>query len=115
MDHIKLPQPNLQKLRESFNNINSVYRSWVEVELQMQIASPPGAPLPGKPPAKPRVLIEQANMFQEVFEKLVDNEEYLQNLEWTLICYMTSLSEYEITAETFLNELFIKTLVHQLH
>jgi len=113
LDHIKLPKPSLQKLQESFNHINSVYRVWAEAELQMQTASPVSAPPPGKPPVPPRVLICQVDIYQHILQKLIDKDELLQNMEWALISYITSLSEYGIPTEPVLNELLIKILVRR--
>lgn len=49
-------------------------------------------------------------MYREIFQKL-DAENELQKLEWTLIAYLTSLSEQGIPAQHNLNELIITTLV----
>ncbi|KAK5642592.1 hypothetical protein RI129_008759 [Pyrocoelia pectoralis] len=113
LDHIQLPKPSLFKLQDSFNHINSVYRTWAEAEIQMQTASPVSAPPPSKPPAPPRVLISQSDIYYNILQKLMDNDEQLQNLEWALTCYITSLSEYCIPTELLLNELLIKTLVQR--
>lgn len=110
MQHLKLEKPPLRKLQESFNHINAVYRNSINEELQMQIASPADAPLPSKSYSTPAVLIDQNNMFHNVFQKL-DSEEELKMLEWVLIAYLTSLSEHGIAAQHNLNEMLVTTLV----
>lgn len=79
----------------------------------MQIASPPDVPLPSKSYSAPTVLIDQNNMFHNVFQKL-DTEEELKKLEWVLVAYLTSLSEHGIAAQHNLNELLVTTLVRIL-
>lgn len=111
VDQIKLKQPSLQKLEESFNYINGVYRKWAETQLQTQIASPANATLPNHLPLMPRVLINQSDFYKFVLQELMDKDQHLQNVEWALMKYMTSLSEYGIPVEIYLNELLISTLV----
>ncbi|KAF5284063.1 hypothetical protein FQR65_LT13609 [Abscondita terminalis] len=113
LEHIQLPKPLLYKLQESFDHINSVYRVWADAQILMQTASPVSAPPPSKPSVPPRVLITQSDMYHYIFQKLMMNDDYLQNLEWALISYMTSLSEYCIPVEFSLNELLIKILVQR--
>lgn len=109
LDAIRHPKPPLDKLQESFNHINNIYRDSLEAELQSHTASPPGAPYLKSPPP-PRVLIDQMDMYNEIYQKL-DLETDLEKLEWTLISYMTSLFEQGIPAQHNLNELLITTLV----
>lgn len=111
---MKLEKPPLKKLQESFNHINAVYRDSINEELQMQIASPVNAPAPPKSYSTPAVLIDQNNMFHNVFQKL-DSEEELKKLEWVLIAYLTSLSENGIAAQHNLNELLVTSLVILLY
>ncbi|RZC37354.1 C18orf8 -like [Asbolus verrucosus] len=110
LETIKQPKPPLDKLQESFNHINTVYRDCLEAELQSHTASPPGAPFTFKTPTPPRVQIDQMDIYNEIFQKL-DTEKDLGKLEWTLISYMTSLFEQGILAHHNLNELIITTLV----
>ncbi|KAF5279065.1 hypothetical protein FQA39_LY05743 [Lamprigera yunnana] len=112
LEQLQQPKPLLYKIQESFNHINSVYRIWAETEIQMQTASPVSAPPPGKPPPPPRVLINQSDVYHHLFQKLM-NTDHLQNTEWALVSYMTSLSEYCIPAEFSLSELLIKILVQR--
>lgn len=107
---MKVEKPQLKKLQESFNHINTVYRNSINEELQMQIASPPDAPLPSRSQTNPAVLIDQNDMFHNVFQKL-DTEGELKKLEWVLVAYLTSLSEHGIAAQHNLNELLVTTLV----
>lgn len=107
---MKQDKPPLRKLQESFHHINSVYRNWIDAELQTQMASPAGAPLPQKFHTDYSLLMDQNHMFHNVFRKLESDEE-LQKLEWVLIAYLTSLSEFEISAQHNLNELLVTILV----
>lgn len=109
LEAVKQPKPPLDKLQESFNHINNVYRECLEAELQSHTASPPGAPYLKSPPL-PRVQIDQMDMYNEIFQKLEADKD-LGKLEWTLISYMTSLFEQGIPAQHNLNELLITTLV----
>lgn len=110
MDNIKQQRPPLDKLQESFNHINSVYRDWLEIELQNLSASPANVPLSTKCATPPRVLIDQDDMYNEIFQKL-DSEKDLRKIECLLIAYMTSLAEYSIPPQHNLNELLVTNLV----
>lgn len=111
MESARLPKPPLEKLQESFNHINIVYRKWAESEIQMQMASPSGAPLPPRTQnTSPRVLIDQLDIYANIFQKL-DTEEFLKNLEWLVIAYVTSLTQHNIPVQHSINELVITTHV----
>ncbi|XP_076262883.1 regulator of MON1-CCZ1 complex protein bulli isoform X2 [Rhynchophorus ferrugineus] len=109
---ISQPKPPLDKLQESFNHINFVYRDWAENELQSQLASLPSAPLTNTKLVQPRVLIDQNCMFEEIFQK-INTENDLRKTEWILISYMSSLSEFGITAQHNMNKLLVMTLAKQ--
>ncbi|CAH1992180.1 unnamed protein product [Acanthoscelides obtectus] len=102
----------LDKLQESFNHINCVYRDWYESEIQSQMASPPSAPITIKSTVKPRVLIDQDDIYNELFLKL-DPEKDVEKMEWLLVSYLTSLSECNIIAQENLNKLLIHVLARQ--
>ncbi|XP_060521018.1 regulator of MON1-CCZ1 complex isoform X2 [Cylas formicarius] len=106
-------KPPLQDLRESFDHINRVYSNWLEREMQSQVASPVNAPYPSpKNELCPRVLIDQDTVYNDVFEKLISDQD-LQKLERVLIIYLTSLSESGLTLQQNLNELLIRILARQ--
>lgn len=107
---MKQPNLELKKIQDSFNHINSVYRSWAEIEIQAQTASPAGAPLPVKTHSPPPVLIDQMDMHNNIFQKL-DTENYLERLEWILVAYLNSLFYYAIPTIHNINELLVTTLV----
>lgn len=109
LDAIIQPKPFLDKLKICFNYINNTYRESLEAELQSHTASPPSAPYTKIPPPT-RVLLDQMDFYNEIFQKL-DAEKELEKLEWVLISYMTSLAEQGIPAQHNLNELIITTLV----
>lgn len=104
------PKPPLEKLQESFNHINSVYRKWAESEIQLQIASPSGTSTPTRTPNSIRVLIDQMDIYTNILQKL-DTKNYLRKLEWLLITYVTSLSEHNIPVQHNINELIITVYV----
>ncbi|XP_017768331.1 PREDICTED: uncharacterized protein C18orf8 homolog [Nicrophorus vespilloides] len=112
-DNITIARPLLKKLQESFNHINNVYRVWVENELQNQTAVPASAPIQNfKPNTPPPVLIDQMDFYNSIAQKL-DTQDQFAKLEWVLIAYLTSLSEYSISAQHNLNELLLTTLVRR--
>lgn len=110
LDHIKSNLTDLIKIRESFNYINLVYRNWLELELQSQIASPPNVQVATNSNPPPVYTINQEELYENVFICL-DTEDQLGKLEWVLTAYMTSLSELNIPASHNINELLITTLV----
>lgn len=110
LDNINQQKPPLDKLQESFNHINCVYRDWLEIELQNLSASPANVPILTRCTTPPRVLIDQNDIYNEIFQKL-DSEKDLRKIECLLIAYMTSLSEYSISPQHNLNELLITNLV----
>ncbi|KAJ8967739.1 hypothetical protein NQ317_010800 [Molorchus minor] len=112
LENIKQEKPTLHKIQTAFNHINSVYRDWVETELQNMSATPPGAPLSIKPVTPVRVLIDQKEMHTKIFQKL-GSEMNLKKLEWVLIAYITSLSEYSIPTQYDINELLVIILASQ--
>lgn len=110
LESITQPKPPLEKLKESFDHINSVYRKWAEAEIQMQMASPSGASPPARPTNQTRVLIDQLDIYTNILQKL-EAEGSLRKLEWVLVSYITSLSEHNIPVQHSINELTITTYV----
>lgn len=111
LESITQPKPPLEKLQESFNHINSVYRKWAEIEIQMQTASPSGTSIPTRTtPNSVRVLIDQVDVYSNILQKL-DTDDCLRKLEWVLITYVTSLSENNIPVQHNINELIITVYV----
>ncbi|XP_030746483.1 regulator of MON1-CCZ1 complex [Sitophilus oryzae] len=114
LDTITQDKPPLEKLNESFNHINFVYRDWAENELQSTLASsPPSVPLPeSKTNNQPRVFIDQNCMTEEIFQK-INSEDDLTKTERILTSYLSSLAEYGISAQYNLNKLLVTTLAKQ--
>lgn len=110
LENAKHTKPPLEKLQESFNYINSVYRKWAEAEIQMQMASPSGTTVPTRIPNSVRVLIDQMDVYTNILQKL-DTDDCLRMLEWVLITYVTSLSEHNIPVQHNINELIITVYV----
>ncbi|KAK9870433.1 hypothetical protein WA026_008003 [Henosepilachna vigintioctopunctata] len=110
---IRQKEPPLEKIREAFNYINREYRTWLEIVLQNQTASPAHDPIRSKPIANGNIIIvDQIEIFNEIFLKL-DEESEINKLEWVLIAYLTSLFEYDIKALQNMNELLVTTLVRR--
>lgn len=59
-----------------------------------------------------QVLITQDDVYNEIFHKLVPDME-LCKVERLLLCYITSLSEYNIPVQYNINELLVTTLARQ--
>ncbi|CAG9833503.1 unnamed protein product [Diabrotica balteata] len=113
MNHINQEKLQLDKLQESFTHINNIYRDFIEAELQPNIASPANVPVtPKSTQQKPRVLITQEDMMNEIFQKL-DTEKDMAKIEWLLVSYLTSLSECSILTQYNLNELLVTCLARQ--
>ncbi|KAJ8915777.1 hypothetical protein NQ315_004589 [Exocentrus adspersus] len=112
LDNINQPKPPLDKLQESLNHINSVYRDWLEIELQNLSAAPVNASFSPKSITPPRVVIDQNDIYNEIFQKLDSNKD-LRKTECLIISYMTSLSEYSIPPQHIINELLIINLARQ--
>ncbi|CAH0546234.1 unnamed protein product [Brassicogethes aeneus] len=112
LESIKQEKPDLYKIQEAFNHINSVYRSWADETVLNQMANSPGVPIPSRTTPNTRVLIDQEDIFDGIFVKL-DNEDDLGKLEWVLLSYITSLAEYGIAVNHNLNELTVTTLARR--
>lgn len=95
----------MDKLNESFNHINLVYRDWVDNELQSQSGC-----LQYKNVLPPRVLIDQNVMFEEIFQK-IGSESDLRKTETLLLVYFNSLAERGIPSQFNLNKLLVSSLV----
>ncbi|XP_019762758.2 regulator of MON1-CCZ1 complex [Dendroctonus ponderosae] len=108
-DAIKADKPDMNKLQESFNHINLVYRDWVDREVQNQSVCPASA---SKNQSSPRVLIDQNAMFEEIFQTMSADADLLK-IERVLVCYLTSLAEYGIPVQFNLNKLLVSTLARQ--
>ncbi|XP_050314987.1 regulator of MON1-CCZ1 complex [Anthonomus grandis grandis] len=110
LDAINGPRPPLDALQPVFNHVNFVYREWVETELQSQSGAPPGAPL--SPPLanrkRPRVLIDQNVMVDEIFQKITGDIE-----RGVLLAYVSSLAEFGIPAQFGLNRMLVTNLAKQ--
>ncbi|XP_066148157.1 regulator of MON1-CCZ1 complex [Euwallacea fornicatus] len=113
LDEVNKESPDLDKLLESFNHINLIYRDWVENELQTRSGSPPNAAHSNSSSAPmPRVLIDQNTMFDEILQNIT-TENDLKKIERVLMSYFSSLAEYGIPAQFNLNRLLVSTLVRQ--
>ncbi|XP_018789657.1 PREDICTED: uncharacterized protein C18orf8 [Bactrocera latifrons] len=97
----------LPVLETIFNKINKVYASWVQLELQTQTAQPSNVKTTIKLPPAPKVLIEQQDMFQYVFQPISE----CANTETVLILYLYSLNKHNIAAQEDLSKMIISELI----
>uniref|UniRef100_A0A034V0V0 Uncharacterized protein C18orf8 n=1 Tax=Bactrocera dorsalis TaxID=27457 RepID=A0A034V0V0_BACDO len=97
----------LPVLETIFNKINKVYASWVQLELQTQTAQPSNVKTTIKLPPAPKVLIEQQDMFQYVFQPISERA----NTETILILYLYSLNKHNIAAQEDLSKMIISELI----
>ncbi|XP_014089922.2 regulator of MON1-CCZ1 complex [Bactrocera oleae] len=97
----------LPVLETIFNKINKVYAAWVQLELQTQTAQPSNVKTTIKLPPAPKVLIEQQDMFQYVFQPI--SERF--NTETILILYLYSLNKHNIAAQEDLSKMIISELI----
>ena len=124
----------LSVIGDIFNLLNSMFKNHVDNQLQQQMGQPAsGFPSPNvsfafKAPMTPvlkpvsKVLIDQADLYTHLFSILATIEPHGNNKNpfFILMEYYTSLSEYKIKPQHFLDELVINLLVRnkswfQLH
>ncbi|KAK9510121.1 hypothetical protein O3M35_004973 [Rhynocoris fuscipes] len=117
----------LEELAEIFDQINAVYRNYLEQNMKSQIGLPSSMSKPDDDPVVEfRAVIDQSFIYTYVFCKLAEKVYYDSNkkqsrlLSWTLLEYIRSLADLQIPAQHFLYELLINCLVltesyYQLH
>lgn len=117
----------LEELAEIFDQINIVYKNYLEQSMKSQIGLPPSMSKPDDDPVVEfRTVIDQSFIYTYVFCKLAErvyneaNKKQSRLLSWTLLEYIRSLADLQIPAQHFLYELLINCLVltdsyYQLH
>lgn len=85
------------------------FRSWVTNELQNITAQPSSAKQVAKTIIAPRVLIDQNDLFVNIFSNLSDST-YIGNV---LMLYITSLARHNIAAQHDISKLVIVDLVRR--
>ncbi|XP_053674229.1 regulator of MON1-CCZ1 complex [Anopheles nili] len=89
-----------------FNKLNSLYKSVLDSELQSQMALMSLAKSSVKPPATPRVLINQADMYTIVFSTITGPQ-----MGKILLLYLNSLARHGINANHELSKALLIDLV----
>ncbi|KZC13682.1 PREDICTED: uncharacterized protein C18orf8 [Dufourea novaeangliae] len=120
---MKLPV-SLMDMPIIFDKLNSVYRNYLESEIQSQM----GTPLQNNaksiivPPEnyKYKLLLDQSDMYSHILSKFPENTIEPKMMVWVLLEYIRSLADHKIPVQHYLHELVITTLVqrkayYQLH
>ncbi|XP_050473934.1 regulator of MON1-CCZ1 complex isoform X3 [Bombus huntii] len=107
-----------------FNKLNSVYRNYLENEIQNQM----GTPLQNNAKClstttenyKYKLLLDQSDVYSYILSKFPENTIEPKMIVWVLLEYIRSLAEHSIPVQHYLHELVITTLVqrkayYQLH
>lgn len=85
------------------------YRSWITVELQNQTAQPSSAKQVTKPNTPPRVLIDQNDLFVNIFTAISE----APHIGKILMLYITSLAKYNIAPQHDISKMVIVDLVRR--
>ncbi|XP_078039497.1 regulator of MON1-CCZ1 complex protein bulli [Augochlora pura] len=107
-----------------FDKLNSVYRNYLESEIQSQMGTPlqNNVKSIGVPPEnyKYKLLLDQNDTYSYILSKFPENTIEPKMIVWVLLEYIRSLTEHGIPVQHYLHELLITTLVqrkayYQLH
>ncbi|XP_075164805.1 regulator of MON1-CCZ1 complex protein bulli [Haematobia irritans] len=97
----------LPVLETIFNKINTVYASWVQTQLQNQMAQPSNVKTTPKSLVPPKVLIEQIDMHSQVFQSIAEKPQ----CETIILLYLQSLCKHNIAAQEELSKMIIDELI----
>ncbi|XP_014482084.1 PREDICTED: uncharacterized protein C18orf8 isoform X1 [Dinoponera quadriceps] len=108
---------SLMEMPSIFDKLNSVYRNYLESEIQNQM----GTPLQNNvknmtAPAenfKYKLLLDQSDMYSHILSKFPEDAIEPKMIIWVLLEYIRSLAEHGIPVQHYLHELVITTLVHR--
>ncbi|KAL1124722.1 hypothetical protein AAG570_001345 [Ranatra chinensis] len=118
---------SMTELGSIFDQINAVYRSYLELNLHSQMSMPVNmSKIEDKKVVVFKTVIDQSFMFSHVFSKLEDkinndsNWKESRFVTWALLEYIRSLVDFQITVYHNLYEILINSLVkngnfYQLH
>ncbi|XP_076661245.1 regulator of MON1-CCZ1 complex protein bulli [Halictus rubicundus] len=113
---------SLMEMPIIFDKLNSVYRNYLESELQSQMGTPlqNNVKSIGAPPEnyKYKLLLDQSDTYSYILSP--ENTIKPKMIVWVLLEYIRSLAEHGIPVQHYLHELVITTLVqrkayYQLH
>ncbi|KAH0952429.1 hypothetical protein HN011_011677 [Eciton burchellii] len=108
---------SLMEMPIMFDKLNSVYRNYLENEIQNQM----GTPLQNNVKNittitenfKYKLLLDQSDMYSHILSKFPENTIEPKMIIWVLLEYIRSLAEHGIPVQHYLHELVITTLVHR--
>ncbi|XP_076635775.1 regulator of MON1-CCZ1 complex protein bulli [Colletes latitarsis] len=115
---------SLMDMPTIFNKINSVYRSYLESEIQSQMGTPLQSNVKNVATVlenyKYKLLLDQSDTYSHILSKFSENTIEPKMIVWVLLEYIRSLAEHGIPVQHYLHELIITTLVqrkayYQLH
>ncbi|KAL0117987.1 hypothetical protein PUN28_008988 [Cardiocondyla obscurior] len=108
---------SLMEMPIIFDKLNSVYRNYLESEIQNQM----GTPLQNNVKNvtiltdnfKYKLLLDQSDMYSHILSKFPEDTIEPKMIIWVLLEYIRSLAEHGIPVQHYLHELVITTLVHR--
>lgn len=115
---------SLMEMPAIFDKLNSVYRNYLESEIQNQMGTPLQSNVKNVTTVaenfKYRLLLDQSDMYSHIFSKFLEDTIEPKMIIWVLLEYIRSLAEHGIPVQYYLHELVITTLVqrkayYQLH
>ncbi|XP_020288315.1 uncharacterized protein C18orf8 isoform X2 [Pseudomyrmex gracilis] len=108
---------SLMDMPTIFDKLNSVYRNYLESEIQNQIGTPLQNNVKNVTTVaenfKYKLLLDQSDMYSHILSKFPEDTIEPKMIVWVLLEYIRSLAEHGIPVQHYLHELVITTLVHQ--
>ncbi|XP_012539217.1 regulator of MON1-CCZ1 complex isoform X1 [Monomorium pharaonis] len=108
---------SLMEMPTIFDKLNSVYRNYLENEIQNQMGTPLQNNVKNVTTVaenfKYKLLLDQSDMYSHILSKFPENTIEPKMIIWVLLEYIRSLAEHGIPVQHYLHELVITTLVHR--
>ncbi|XP_012226586.1 regulator of MON1-CCZ1 complex [Linepithema humile] len=108
---------SLMEMPTIFDKLNSVYRNYLESEIQNQMGTPLQNNVKNVTTVaenfKYKLLLDQSDMYSHILSKFPENTIEPKMIIWVLLEYIRSLAEHGIPVQHYLHELVITTLVHR--
>lgn len=108
---------SLMEMPIIFDKLNSVYRNYLENEIQNQMGTPLQNNVKNVAAAtenfKYKLLLDQSDMYSHILSKFPEDMIEPKMIIWVLLEYIRSLAEHGIPVQHYLHELVITTLVHR--
>ncbi|XP_053973264.1 regulator of MON1-CCZ1 complex [Hylaeus volcanicus] len=115
---------SLMDMPTVFDKLNSVYRNYLESEIQSQMGTPLQSNVKNIGTVvenyKYKLLLDQSDTYSYILSKFPEDTIEPKMIIWVLLEYIRSLAEHGIPVQHYLHELIITTLVqrkayYQLH